>query len=329
MRVKFKALKWLWNALPPSFVINSFTYLPHSIIRRLGPVSVTIEPTTNCNFHCPLCPRTKLTRPYGDMSFTNYKKIIDNLPWTVRIIELYLMGEPLLAKDIFQMIRYAVDKGYHVRISSNASHLKKYTRQVLESGLTELVVAVDGATEETYKQYRIGGNFTEVIDGIKAFVQEKKKRNMKYPNVIFQFIVMKHNEHEIDAVITLAKNLEVDHLIFKRASLMDNTRDLKVQGLLRKRFLPTAARFVRKSFQPGKVDPCRWAFGAMILQDGRITSCCYDWDGKYNKGSVISQPFKKVFQSREYTQMRKQIIGQKLDICKNCDYNTQVTERIF
>ncbi len=329
MKVKFKFLKWLWNALPPSFVIGSFTMLPDSIIKRLGPVSVTIEPTTACNFHCPLCPRTQITRKHGSMSFDNYKKIIDTLPWTVRVIELYLMGEPLLAVDIFKMIRYAVDHGYHVRISSNASYLEKFTNEVLNSGLTELVVAVDGATEETYKQYRIGGNFHDVIRGIKHFTDEKKKQGFTHPNVVLQFIVMKHNEHETEAIEKLSRDLGVDHLIFKRASLMDNTRNRAEQEKLKEKFLPRAARFIRKSFILGKIDPCRWAFGAMILQDGRMTSCCYDWDGKYQKGNTFDHGFKKIFQSREYTAMRKDIIGQKLAICANCDYNTQVTERIF
>lgn len=330
MKVKFKFLKWVWKKLPPALLINTFTMLPHGVIRHLGPVSVTIEPTTACNFSCPLCPRTKLSnRKHGTMNFDNFKKVVDTMPWTVRVLELYLMGEPLLAPDIFKMIKYATGKGYHVRISTNASYLEKFTNQLLDSNLTELVVAVDGATEGTYKQYRVGGDFMSVTRGIKHFTSEKRKKNLKHPSVVFQFIVMKHNEHEIEAIKQLAKDLGVDHLIFKRVSLMDNTRERELQKNLKERYLPTDERFIRPSFKRRRIDPCRWAFSAMVLQDGNMTSCCYDWDGKLQKGNTFVHGFKKIFQSREYTQIRKAIIGQQLRICKDCDYNTQVTERIF
>ncbi|MEK6840203.1 MAG: radical SAM protein, partial [Nanoarchaeota archaeon] len=249
--------------------------------------------------------------------------------WSVRLVELYLLGEPLMAKDIFLMIKYARSKGLLVQISTNASYLKKYTDQVLDSDLSEMIVSVDGATEETYKQYRIGGNFHEVIQGIKHFMDEKKRRGLKNPSVTFQFIVMKHNEHEIEAVEKLAKNLGVDHLQLKRVSMMDTRREKEKQESLKKRFLPTDQRFIRDSFKQNKIDPCRWAFSSQILQDGRVTSCCYDGDGKHVKGSAFEESFKKIFRSREYTKMRKDIIAQKLDICKGCDYNTQVTEKVF
>ena len=329
MGAKYSLVKKIWKALPPSWIVGVFTHLPEGVIKYIGPIDVTIEPTNICNFSCPLCPRTKLTRKYGSMSIEHFKHIIDTLPWSVRLVELYLLGEPLMAKDIFLMIKYARSKGLLVRISTNASYLEKFTNQILESGLSQMIVSVDGATEETYKQYRIGGDFPKVIQGIKHFMEEKKKMGVQDPQVIFQFIVMKHNEHEIEAVKELAKKLGVDHLQLKRVSMMDNRRDIKVQESLKKRFLPTNQRFVRDSFKNTKLDPCRWAFSAQVLQDGRVTSCCYDGDGKHVKGNAFEQDFKKIFRSEEYSKMRKAIIAQKLDICKGCDYNTQVTERVF
>ena len=263
------------------------------------------------------------------MSIEHFKHVIDTLPWSVRLVELYLLGEPLMAKDIFLMIKYARSSGLRVRISTNASYLEKFTDNVLDSGLSEMVVSVDGATEETYKQYRLGGNFHEVIRGIKRFMEKKKKRGVKCPEVIFQFIVMKHNEHEIEAVKKLAKELGVDHLHLKRVSMMDNRRNAEVQESLKKKFLPKNPNFIRDSFKKARLDPCRWAFSAQVLQDGRVTSCCYDGDGKHVKGNAFEQGLKTIFRSKEYSKMRKAIIAQKLDICRGCDYNTQVTERVF
>ena len=317
--------KRILSKMPARIIIGIVRLLPDFILSSIGPLTVIIEPTTLCNLRCPLCPRNKLTRETGNMHFEDFKKIIDTMPKIPRLVDLYFMGEPLLAPDIFKMIRYARQSGLKVRISSNGTYLKKYTTELLDSGLSELIVAIDGASAETYLKYRVGGNFNDLIDNLTFFMREKKRRNIRQPEVIFQMVVFRHNEHEIDDVVRLAKKIEVDHLVLKKASLVRNDDHAVLEGF----YLPLQKKYLRSTYKSKKINHCMWAFNSAVTKDGKITSCCYDWDGVHARGNVFENGFKKTFASKAHTLLRKKIIGRNLDICENCDYNLTATERIF
>ncbi len=325
MNYLLRILKTVWEKSPKFLIVGAFRILPHSLIKHLGPVEVTIEPTTACNLNCKLCPRTKLTRSQGSMTFENFKKIIDDLPRMTRLIDLYFMGEPLLAPDIFKMIKHASNKNLKVRISSNAMLLKKYTNQLLDSGLSDIIVAVDGATSETYSKYRTGGKFEDVIENIRFFLSERRRRNLKKPEIIFQMVVFKHNEHEVKDLISLCKALKVDHLILKLASLIGGDKKEKLGHT----YLPKDHKYLRKKYKSSKAGACWWAFTAAITQDGKMIPCCYDWDGSCAYGNIFEDGFKKTYESKQNTAIRKKIIGQNLNICRDCDYNMSSTIRIF
>jgi MoaA/NifB/PqqE/SkfB family radical SAM enzyme len=92
-------------------------------------------------------------------------------------------------------------------------------KKTIESGLSRLIISIDGVKQESYGKYRIGGNLDKVIDGTKNMVKWKKATGSKTPFIIWQFIVFGHNEGEIEEIRQLAKEVGVDHLALKTAQI--------------------------------------------------------------------------------------------------------------
>ena len=317
-----KILKTLYHHTPKQVISN----IPDKIITQLAPYQIVIEPTTLCNLNCPLCPRQKLTRTQGNMKFKEFKKIIAKLPKTVNSMELYFMGEPLMNKDIFKMVKYAEENNISTKISTNTMLVENYIDEIFDSKLSNLIVTLDGATKKSHESYRIGSDFDKITKTIKRLCKTKKNRNINKPEITLQFLVMKQNENEIEKVIKLSKELNVDHLTLKNISIgTENKTDIEK---LKKKYLPDNKKYIRHKYH-NKSDICYWAFCSVILWNGDITICCYDFDGKYVLGNAIKEDFNKIYKSKKYSKIRKKIIKRELDICKKCDFSSNTNINIF
>src|SRR5687767_1639399 len=124
------------------------------------------------------------------------------------------------------MVQYASKKAIYTATSTNAHYLTDTNaKRTIESGLDRLIISIDGTTQETYQQYRVGGKLEKVIEGAKNIVKWKKELKSKTPFVVFQFLVVKHNEHQIEDVKRLAKEIGVDDVWFKTAQVYDYKND--------------------------------------------------------------------------------------------------------
>jgi len=127
------------------------------------------------------------------------------------------------------MVSFAKKHNIYTATSTNAHYLNdEVSKKTIESGLDRLIISIDGTTQETYSSYRIGGKLEKVIEGAKNIVKWKKELNSATPHVIFQFLVVKPNEHEIDEVLALGKEIGVDEVRLKTAQVYDyeNGNDL-------------------------------------------------------------------------------------------------------
>jgi radical SAM protein with 4Fe4S-binding SPASM domain len=284
---------------------------------------VVIEPTNVCNLRCPMCPTSKLKRARGFLSLNNFKEIVDGISG-LKLINMSFAGEPLLNKDTLKMVEYAEKKGIRVIVSTNSVFLGERIDEVLNSGLDTIIVCLDGVTKETHEAYRRGSDFEEVKNNIRMLCAEKKKRGLKKPKITLQFLVMKHNEHEIPAIKLLAKELGVDELSLKSMSLgTHHNTDERVK--LGKDFLPSE-RFSRYKWNRGKPiikekpKLCHWVRRSVILWNGDVICCCYDFEGKLVVGNVFRDGgFDKVWRSEKYKKYRKKIIRREFEICKRCN----------
>ncbi len=323
--------------LASSRILNRLLYrLPYNILSLRNKPFVVIEPSSYCNLKCKLCVVNRgMTRKRGNMSLENFKRIINDISIVKRDIALFLAGEPLMNKDIFDMVDYAYCNGLDISIDTNGMLLNKFNfEKIVLSGLKELNISLDGAKEETYLKYREGGDFNLIIENVKRICEYKKKLCFDSPKINIQFIVMKHNENEIEDMKKLCKELGVDSLKIKtlaqgvgyHSGASYHSKEALEKA---KEFVSTKNEYRRKL--AGKVKICPWIWQSVILWNGDVTICCADFNGDYVVGNVLKNSFKEIWKSKKYGEMRRKILGNELDICKNCSlpfssYNSEVIE---
>ena len=128
------------------------------------PFFLYLDPTSFCNLECPFCPTgvRKSDRPSASMSLSVFKHIIDEIGFDLFHVSFYNWGEPLLNKDFVDMITYL--QKYHITsdVSTNLSFplSKEKAKELINSGLNRITISVDGATQQTYAKYRVGGDLS-------------------------------------------------------------------------------------------------------------------------------------------------------------------------
>lgn len=302
-------------------------YMPNFLVNHpsliMKPREILIEPTNICNLRCPLCSNKSMKRLKGLMSFEQFKQIIDTIDLPLQRITIGMTGEPLVNKDVFKMINYASSKGINCSLPTNGLLINNFSMdEILNSGLCQMNIAFDGATKQVYEQYRVGGKFEIVLENIKQLCHEKRKRGLKYPLIYIQFLVTKQNQHEIEMMKELAKEIKPDYLYFKSMALWTSlTGDDKQK--LSKEWLTTNDKFKRYDENLnvlGSPSICPFIFDkSVILWNGDVALCCLDFEGKYVFGNVFKEPFVKIYRNKILPQLRKQILEKKLTICKDCD----------
>lgn len=302
------------------------------------PSRVIIDPINLCNLSCPLCPTgmKKLSLKQGTMKAKTFEKILFNL-LSVKKIILFNWGEPFLNPDIFEIIKMAKKAGKLVEIHSNFS-LKRnlaFLKQIIDSSLDELVISLDGASQETYQKYRRGGNFNLVIDNIKKLKSLQKKMGEHTPNIAWKFIVNKYNENEIEKAIKMANQLEIP-VFFVPIGLTDDLPDLKRNNLgslgeNKKKWLPLKrkefilARYKSRQQYPLFNQTCQFLFNYPTVNiDGKVLPCCLTVSKRAVFGDLLKESFEKIwyndnFQYSRSLFLREQYNGRRPHtICVDC-----------
>jgi radical SAM protein with 4Fe4S-binding SPASM domain len=282
-----------------------------------------------------LCPVSiGLERPAGEMELHLFKKIIDEIGDYVFLILLWDWGEPFLNPSIYEMTSYAKQKGIKL-VSSTNGHLFKNREQadkLIASGIDSIIFALDGISQETYEPYRQGGSLESVLQGIRTVVLRKRELRSKTPMVNLRFIVMKHNEHEIPALKTLARSLGVDALTLKTLNPvnLDFYSEDKSNIRNHNEFLPENHHYRRfKCDSTGqnvirlRKNPCKQLWNNPVIHwNGAVCSCTYDPKEKYVLGELQYETFKNIWQGALYRRLRRQFRENwnQLPLCRECSY---------
>ena len=295
------------------------------------PISISFEPTTSCNLRCPECPSglRSFTRPTGMLKKDFFSQTIDEIYKELFYLVFYFQGEPYLNPGFLEMVRYASNKKIYTATSTNAHYLNDdNARKTIESGLDRLIISIDGTTQEVYQQYRRGGKLDKVIEGAKNIVKWKRELKSKTPFIIFQFLVVKPNEHQIQDVQQLAKEVGVDDVWYKTAQVYDYENDPN-------NLIPAIDKFSRyKKDKEGqytvknKLNNHCWKLwhANVITWDGLVVPCCFDKDAKHQLGNLKTQSFKEIWQNDNYKRFRSALMVSRknIDICANCSEGTKV-----
>lgn len=293
------------------------------------PLSIGIEPTTACNLRCPHCVsgQRAFTRPTGRLQLQNYQRLLDEISPELLYLILYFQGEPYLNPHFLEMVAYAYEKKVFTLTSTNAHFLDESSaRLTVESGLSHLVISMDGTNQDSYEVYRKEGSYQKVVDGIQNLIAWKRKLKSRTPIVDLQFIVFKHNEGEISTVRELGKKWGVDRIKIKSAQVYgyENDSEWIPDNETHRRYTATADGFTIKNDLPNRCKKM-WQ-GAEITWDGQVVPCCFDKNAEHLFGNAFESGFKEVWNhSQAYRDFRKKLFldRKSIEICKNCTEGTQ------
>ncbi len=295
------------------------------------PISISFEPTTSCNLRCPECPSglRAFSRPTGMLKKDFFSETIDQISKDLMYLVFYFQGEPYLHPDFLEMVKFASSKKIYTATSTNAHYLNdNNAKRTIESGLDRLIISIDGTSQETYQQYRVGGQLNKVLEGAANLVKWKRELKSSTPFIIFQFLVVRHNEHQIDDVFRLAKEIGIDQVRLKTAQVYDYENDPN-------QLIPVNKKYSRykqdkngkMTFKGNQANHCwRLWHDPVITWDGAVVPCCFDKDAQHQLGSLKDQTFKELWNNKKYHHFRSQVLESRknIDICANCSEGVKV-----
>jgi radical SAM protein with 4Fe4S-binding SPASM domain len=263
-----------------------------------SPFHLVLEPGNFCNLKCPLCPTPVREKaiPKGMLTFENAKKIIDQFPALLHL-NLSLWGEPLLNREVFKIIGYAHSKNIEVLMQSNLNILdKEMAQSLIDSGLDILQISLDGASQEGYEKYRVGGDFNRVIENIKLIRDLQKAQSNFNTKITWKMVVHKYNEHEKEKAKELAENLGVDFMIVEIYTPPQLQGEWKPVNELDNNF-KTHTDIVNKCYSLWQV--------ATVNFNGDVFPCCSEFSTRDVIGNVLNEPFKSIWNNGKFRELRK------------------------
>jgi radical SAM protein with 4Fe4S-binding SPASM domain len=327
--LKLLSFRRAWNLvlLKSSYFISRFL---RSSIHFGNPFSLSIEPTTACNLGCPECPSglKQFTRPTGKLDLDLHKEMLNQVKKSVFYINYYFQGEPFLHPQFLDLIRDAKKAKIYTATSTNAHFIsKEKADEIVKSGLDRLIISIDGMTQATYEQYRVHGQLEKVIEASRFLVESKKQLQSSTPHLIFQFLAVKPNEHEIPAVFSLANELEIDEVRIKTAQFynFEDGNALMPTNEKYSRYKRTSSgKYILKG-DPGNHCWRMWS-GSVLTWDGKVVPCCFDKDAQHSMGTLKDKSFQEIWRSPSYQNFRQAILTNRkgIDICSNCSEGTKV-----
>jgi radical SAM protein with 4Fe4S-binding SPASM domain len=300
------------------------TYLKNKIKERVfkKPTQVILETTNSCNLNCPYCmvgmqndlvsrhgntAHDLMSRPVGFMTEETFQLVRKELiKFGIRKTYLHFQGEPFLNKLTPLFARILKEDGFEVGVFTNGQAFND--RNIDELAKTEVDLirfSVDGASEDTYQQNRVGGRFEKVFENMKKVAIAHKGTKTR---IEWQFLALRNNEHEIDKARSMAKEIGV-HLFVKGFRVTDPAL-VPEQNQYRSTFLSK---------------PCTDIYHQIgIYWNGDIVPCCYDVDGKEIMGNLHKTDLLTIWKNERYSLFRKSVDSflkspeDQPHVCKNC-----------
>lgn len=283
------------------------------------PYIFVLEVTNICNLKCPFCLTGKGVsggREVRHMSFEEAKKVLDEVGDYIYFLQVYTWGEPLLNKDLIRIIEYAKQKNIFVMLSTNATAMTQaYNERLINSNIDYIMVAIDGGSDATYEKYRVGGNYTKVLANVKNILELKKQKNLDRPFIEWQFIVFRHNEHEVKATEQMAYEIGINKFTPLPAYVEDQE------------WAATDKEYKTEFANPERLRNCDRPWSHLNMRaDGGVASCCYTFFKKDDFGELSKESFDTIWNNSKFQTSRRLITQQKRGepleesdlLCRDC-----------
>ena len=266
---------------------------------RSLPTKLTIEPVNVCNLRCPACFTGigAVGRPRSLMSLDLYRQLLRELGDTLFTLEFFNWGEPLLAKNIFDMVERASARGISTLISTNFSVPFDAARAeaLVRAGLTVMGVSLDGTTQESYAAYRVRGQLDRVLANCRLMQEAKRRLGSPFPTIYWSFHVFPHNTDDVARAGALARELDMELVVEKGWVVGEEWgQDSPYQYF--------------KNPAPGRCD-FLWT-RAVVNNDGGVAPCCgsfYDGDdmGRFDVAARGDRAFRAVWNGPRFQSARR------------------------
>jgi MoaA/NifB/PqqE/SkfB family radical SAM enzyme len=270
------------------------------------PIVLTVETGNLCNLRCPYCftGAGEVGRGKSAMSMDLFRGLMDELGDRLLMVELYNWGEPLLNKDLEEMVALAHRKGVSTFISTNLSLRPPVfdaarAERLVKSGLSILGCSIDGATQEAYEKYRVRGDLQAVLDNVRLVAEAKRKLGSSTPQLVWEYHVFPHNRHEVEEARRLADELGMTFAVSKG-------------------WIP-GEDWDRNAYEwlgAGRAQRCDFLWQrAVVHNDGGVSACCGLFYKEDDFGSVrrepavplsalAHEPFRSVWNNKEFREAR-------------------------
>lgn len=298
------------------------------------PMSLSVEPTTSCNLRCPECPSglRSFTRPTGMLRPDRLSDLLsgpEGLGRDLVYLNLYFQGEPYLNPGMDELVAIGKREGLYVSTSTNAHHITpERAERIIKSGIDRLIISIDGADQEAYSSYRVGGKLEKVLEATRHIMDAKKRLGRRAPHVVWQFLVVGTNEHQLPTMRQMARTWGVDEFVVKTAQLdapHDDHPLLTRDPRLRRYDRDPSGRWVLRN---PMLDRCwRMWQGAVVTWDGQVVPCCFDKDATHGMGQAKDgAAFRQIWHSDAYHAFRESVFTHRagIDMCRNCTEGTEV-----
>lgn len=304
----FKAYRKKWVDVPAKLEVLD------------GPMHLDIEMSSRCNLKCTFCARTVrveagIWREIRDIEPDLFKKIVDDsIVAGVYALNLNILGEPLLHRDLPDLVRYAKDVGIlDVFFHTNAVLLDdRRGRGLIESGLDKLIISFDSPYKEKYEEVRVGADYDSVLQNVKDFCELKKRMGTITPVTRINFIKLPDMLPQ-----------EVDDLVQLFSPIVDSIGLLEYVDPSVKELVSIKRKENRDSDRvSGFVCP-QVLTRLTVYEDGRTFPCCMDYDDELQLGDLNEKTVSEIWNSKKLRGIRKlHLEGKyyKIPACAKCDF---------
>lgn len=291
-------------------------FLPQLEMCRYFPKYFTIETCNNCNAHCVMCPKgRKGTDNLQVMEDELFDSIVSALTSHADWIEMICLnsdGEPLLDKKISERIRSLKDIGIkHINISTNGQLLtEENIYKLLESGLDDIRVSIDGFTKDTFESVRCGLNYETVLENTKNLIRMRNAANKKM-SIRIRMVELEENRNE-----------RKEWMVYWQ-SLVDKNID-RVQVMPMHTWSGKVMNELDENVNYYRDKPCVSVFSSFTINyDGKVQLCDSDIEQEILMGNLRSQTIEEIWQSERFEEIRQwHANGQRnrIKICKGCNH---------
>ncbi len=302
---------------------------------RLGvdlslPHIVHIGVTTHCNLSCPACPTgtQALGRRSEHLDFAGYKHVVDELRSTLLFMLFWDWGEPFLHPRLPEMIAHAGQSGIHTVVSTNGTipDARDRIERFVAAQPSLVIVCVDGATQESYERYRIGGRLKTVLATLELLAETRERLGLRYPVIEFRSLATRDTERQLPELLRLADDTGADFFSLKNLRPYDyRGHDIDDQLVP---LSPDLARYAYDSMAPdatGRVEQkvplrCGKPLHAPTLNsDGELVFCSYARYEQEKFGRVTDARVRQLWHSRQSRAKRRHYLEvEGTPSCEHC-----------